>query len=301
MGLDTAESAKDTAKEGAQQAGQAAEQGAEKAADNPALEWLTRGGWIVKGLIYLAMGLLALGLAVGLTGATDQRGILKMLTKTFGNPWGNVLVIGIAAGLGGHALWNFFSAIFDPFGGGEDPKSLKRRLSFAFRGVAYVSLLFFCIQLVSGRRGEDSDSLVPKAAATALDHPFGQVLAVLGGLVAIGVGIALLVQSIRSGSSDKQELREDQMTETERQAARILARLGSTAYGLVCVVIGWFVVQAALLRDPKQAKGIVAAFHALAQQPAGRVLLGLIALCFIGLGIYSLAAARWMRMPGASG
>jgi hypothetical protein len=41
------------------------------------------------------------------------------------------------------------------------------------------------------------------------------------------------------------------------------------------------------------------AFGALAEQPAGRVLLGLIALCFIGLGLNSLAAARWMRLPGS--
>jgi hypothetical protein len=102
------------------------------------------------------------------------------------------------------------------------------------------------------------------------------------------------------GSSAKQDLSEEQMEEEERKAARILGRLGSTAYGLVCVVIGWFVLQAALFRDPKQAKGIVGAFHALAVQPAGRVLLGLIALCFVGLGIYSLAAARRLQMPGHS-
>jgi hypothetical protein len=286
----------ETAKSTAQQAEHAAERGAEKAAVNPALERVARAGWITKGLLYLTMGALAMGLALGVSGATDQRGILRLLTK--GGPWGNLLLIAIAVTLGAHALWNFFSAIFDPLGSRDDPKSWGRRLAFAGRGVAYAMLLFFCMQLVSGSPGSDSDSLVPKAAATALDHPFGPVLTVLGGLIAMAVGVALLVQAARRSPADK-DLQGEQMTEKERKTASTLGRFGTAAYGLVAIVIGWFVVQAALFRDPKQAKGIVAAFGALAQQPAGRLLLGLIAVCFVALGLYSLAAARWMRMPGA--
>jgi hypothetical protein len=287
----------DTAKGTAQEAEQAAQKGAEKAADNPALRWVERAGWISKGLLYLAMGGLAMGLALGLSGATDQRGILRLITRT-GGPWGNLLVIAIAVTLGAHALWNVFCALFDPLGARDGAKGWGRRLAFAGRGLAYAMLLFFCVQLVSGRPGSDSDSIVPRAAATALDHPFGPLLTVLGGLIAIAVGGALLIQAARRSPADK-DLRKEQMTEKERKTAGALGRFGTAAYGLVAIVIGWFVVQAALFRDPKQAKGIAGAFGALAQQPAGRVLLGLIAIGFIGLGLYSLAAARWMRMPGA--
>lgn len=286
------------AKDSAEQAGEAAQRGAQKAAANPALEWAARAGWIVKGLLYLTMGALAMGLAVGVSGATDQRGILRLITKD-GGPWGHILLIAIAFALGAHAVWNFFNAVLDPLRERDESKTWGRRLAFAGRGVAYSMLLFFCVQLVSGRPGSDSDTIVPKAAASALDHPFGPALTVLGGLVAAGVGVALLVQAAR-GSSAKKDLRQEEMSEKERKTASTLGRLGSAAYGLVSIVIGWFVVQAALFHDPKQAKGIVGAFGALAQQPAGRVLLGLIALCFIGLGLYSLAAARWMRLPGSA-
>jgi uncharacterized protein DUF1206 len=293
MGVQAGESAKSTA----QQSEHAAERGAEKAAVNPALERVARAGWITKGLLYLTMGALAMGLAVGVSGATDQRGILRLLTRA-GGPWGNLLVIAIGVTLGAHALWNFFSAVFDPLGRRDNAKGWGRRLAFAGRGVAYAMLLFFCIQLVSGSPGSDSDSIVPKAAATALDHPFGPALTVLGGLIAMAVGVALLFQAARRSPADK-DLKGEQMTEKERKTAATLGRFGTAAYGLVAIVIGWFVVQAALFRDPKQAKGIVGAFGALAEQPAGRVLLGLIAICFIALGLYSLAGARWMRMPGA--
>jgi hypothetical protein len=286
------------AKQSAKRAEDAAEQGAEKAAANPALEWAGRGGWIVKGLLYLAMGGLALGMSVGLTGATDQRGLLRLVSRE-GGALGHVLVVAIALALAGHALWNFFNAILDPLRGRAEPASWGRRLAFAGRGVAYASLLFFCLQLVSGTPGSDSDSMVPKAAATALDRPFGQALTVAGGMIAIAVGIALLVQAVRRSAARK-DMREEQMSDKERKAAEVLGRLGSAAYGLLAVVMGWFVVQAALFHDARQAKGVVGAFSALAQQPAGRFLLGVIGLCLVGLGVYSLAAARWMRMPGSA-
>src|SRR5437588_6192871 len=123
------------AKDSAQHAGKAAQRGAQKAAANPALEWAARAGWIVKGLLYLTMGALAMGLAVGVSGATDQRGILRMVTRTFGDPWGGALVIAIAVALGGHALWNFFCAIFDPFRGPDADQGWGRRLAFAARGI----------------------------------------------------------------------------------------------------------------------------------------------------------------------
>ena len=286
------------AKGKAEETGKQAERGAAKAASNPALEWGGRAGWVSKGLLYLVMGTLALGLALGRSGATDQHGILRLLTRA-GGRWGEALVILVAITLAAHALWNLFSAVFDPLGGGADPKQGPgRRLGFAGRAVAYFALLFFCAQLVSGRPGSDSDTLVPKLAAGALDHPFGPVITVIGGLIAMAVGVVLLVQTFR-GSPEKKDLQYEQMSPQEDKAADVLGHFGSLAYGLIAIVIGWFVIQAALFHDPKQAKGVVGAFGALAQQPFGRVLLGLIAVGFLGLGLYSLAAARWMRMPGS--
>jgi hypothetical protein len=285
------------AKGSAEQTGKKVERGAAKAARNPVLEWAGRAGWLSKGLLYLVMGSLILGLALGRSGATDQRGILRFLSRS-GGPWGEALVIAVAVALAAHALWNLFSAVFDPLGGGDDPsQGPGRRLGFAGRGVAYLALLFFCAQLVSGRPGSDSDSFVPKAAGDALNHPFGPAVTVIAGLIAIVVGVVLLVQTLRR-SPEKKDLRHEEMSGKEEKVADALGRFGSLAYGLLAIVIGWFVIQAAVFHDPKQAKGVVGAFGALAQQPVGRLLLGLIAIGFLGLGLYSLAAARWMRLPG---
>jgi Domain of Unknown Function (DUF1206) len=268
---------------------------ARKVAVNPALELAARAGWAVKGLLYLTMGVLALGVALGRSGATDQRGSLKLLTGL--GPWGTAVLIAVVVGLAGYALWSFLGAVLDPLGEGGE-RSLGRRLSALGGGIAYTGLLLFCLQLLFGRGGGTSDSTLPGAVATLLDRPFGPWLAGAAGLAGIGAGVVQLVQAARS--SFQKDLDRAEMSEEERRVAVTLGRFGSAARGGVFMVIGWFVLQAAVLRDPHQAKGMGGALGALAQQPAGRVLLVALALGFVALALYSFAAARWMRVPGAA-
>ena len=271
-----------------------AESGARKAAANPALELAARAGWAVKGLLYLTMGVLALGLALGRSGATDQRGSLKMLTGL--GPWGDVLLVAIAAGLAGYALWCFLGALLDPLGQ-RGEASVGRRLAALGGGIAYTALLLFCLQLLFGQSGDTSDRTLPRAVATLLGRPFGPWLAGAAGVAGIAAGIGQLVQAART--SFRKDLEREDMTEAERKTAVTLGRFGLAARGGVFVVIGWFVVQAAVFRDPQQAKGLGGALGTIAQQPAGRTLLVALDLGLVALALYSFAAVRWMRMPGA--
>src|SRR5438552_17946878 len=79
---------------------------------NPWLEFLERVGYVMRGVIYAVMGVLALGLALGIGGgATDQSGSLKLLT---GGPTGKALLLAVVFGLGAYSLWGFLRAIFGP-------------------------------------------------------------------------------------------------------------------------------------------------------------------------------------------
>ena len=275
-----------------------AERGAARAAGNPALAVAAHAGWIVKGTLSAVMGVLALGLALGRSGATDQKGSVKLLTRLAGSVGGEILLVAIATALVGYALWSFFCAIFDPLGQGDDArKGVGRRLGFVGSGVAYTGLLLFCLQLMFGRGGETSDSQVPKLVAGLLAQPFGPWLAGVAGLVAIGVGVGQGVEAIASRFA--KDLDQERMGEGERRTAVTLARLGSAARGTVFVVLGWFVVLAAVFRDPHQAKGMGGALSTLAGQGPGRALLAAVGVGFLAMAAYSIATARWMRMPGA--
>lgn len=288
-----------SARAGARDAARKAERGAEEAATNPTLAVAAHAGWVVKGMLYGVMGVLALGVAFGRARATDQKGSVELLTRLAGNVAGEILLVAIGLGLAGYALWSFFCAIFDPLPhDGQATRGIGRRLSFAASGVAYGGLLLFCVQFQLGRGGGTSDSQLPRLVAALFDHPFGPWLAGLGGVVAIGVGVGQVVQAFRSRVG--KELDQGDMDEKERRTAVTLGRLGSSARGAVFVLLGWFVVQAAVLRDPHQAKGMGGALGTLAQQGGGRALLAALGLGFLAMAAYSLATARWMRMPGAA-
>jgi len=267
-----------------------------RAAANPQLELLERLGYVARGALYIVMGLLALGVALRVGGGktTDLSGSLVFLT---GNPFGKLVLIAFAIGLAAYSLWGLVRAIYDPLHRGSDASGYVARLGFITSAISYAAIVIFALQILAGSGGASGDG-TQKTVASVLTHPAGGWLTILIGLFALGIGVGQFKEAYRPTFA--RDLKAAEMSASERDVAVGLGRFGMFARGVVFLVIGWFVVQAALFHDPKQAKGIVGAFGALAQQPAGRVLLGVIALCFIGLGLYSLAAARWMRLPGSA-
>src|SRR5438046_10386274 len=80
-----------------------------RGASNPWLEFLERAGYMVRGVLYAAMGTFAMGLALGLGGtATDQSGTLVILT---GGPVGRALLSSVVVGLGGYSIRGCVRAI----------------------------------------------------------------------------------------------------------------------------------------------------------------------------------------------
>ncbi len=86
------------------------------------------------------------------------------------------------------------------------------------------------------------------------------------------------------------------MSEIELIWATALGRLGFFARGFVFSAIGCFLLRAALRYDPQEAKGFGGALLAIAQQPYGIILLGLVALGLMAYGIFEVVLARYRRI-----
>src|SRR5439155_15444603 len=68
-----------------------AKAGGEKLARSKSFEWLSRAGFIARGVIYVLVGVLALGLAFGDAGRNaSQQGALRTIARP---PFGEVLLI----------------------------------------------------------------------------------------------------------------------------------------------------------------------------------------------------------------
>lgn len=267
-----------------------AQSATKKTVANPALEFLERAGYVARGVLYAAMGTFALGLALGLGGtATDQSGSLVILT---GGPAGKLLLFAVVIGLTAYSIWGFVRAIFDPLRRGKDPTGIAERLGFLWSGIAYFSIVIFALHLIAGSASHQDSTQM--AIARILGYPAGQLAAILIGIVAIAVGLGQFVEATRAVF--KKDMKRGEMSETEKGIVDGLGRIGFVARGVTFTIVGWFVLQGGLTRDPSRVHGYGGAFVFLLEQPFGRVLLGAVALGFIALGLHSFACARWIRL-----
>jgi hypothetical protein len=265
----------------------------QQAASNPWFERLARSGYAAKGLVYFIVGLLAAQAAVGSGGrTTDTSGALSEIVT---QPFGKFLLSIVTIGLIGYALWRLVQASLDPEHSGRDvdAKRIAQRIGYAFSGFAYIGLAFTAVKLILGRSGGNSDT-TQDWTARFLSQPFGQWLVGLGGLIVIGIGLSMLYQAYKA--TFRRELKLQEMSHTEQTWAERLGRFGIGARGIVFGLIGIFLIQAALQSDASRAKGLGGALAALADQPFGPWLLGLVALGLIAYSIYSVVEARYRQI-----
>ncbi len=274
-----------------------AQQQGRQAATSPGVLMLARCGYAAKGVVYLIIGALAAKVALGDGGTTtDRNGALRAI---YVQPFGKLLLLIVALGLVGYALWSCVQAIVDPEQQGTDGKGLAARLGFGAVGLSYAALALAALQLAlgTGTGGKSSDRTTQDWTAQLLALPFGPVLVVLVGLVVLGVAGYLLYRA--STAEFQKHLALGQLGAQGRQGIIVLGRCGYGALGVVFGIIGVFFIIAALRHNAGAAKGVGGALRELVQQPYGHVVLGSVALGLIAYGLFSLAQARYRQFGPA--
>lgn len=280
----------------AHQAGNAAKDAraeVKEAATSPWFTPLARLGYAAKGAVYLIMGLIALGAAFGgQVAPTDQKGVFQTMVE---RPFGKALLIVIAIGLVGYALWCLCQAALDVDGKGTSAKGIVARVGYGIVGIVYLTLAFGAFKLATGgSAGKSTDTATRDVTAQLLTKPLGVALVVLAGLGALVVAAILFY---RTWKADFEYL--IQPKELGHEGKKLLVTLGRVGYAALGVVfgeIGVFLMVAALHRNPHEAQGLGGALLALEQQPFGWLLLAIVALGLIAYGIYSVASARYRRV-----
>ena len=268
-----------------------------RAASNPSIELLERIGYVTRGVLYFVMGALALGLALGVGGmATDQSGSLTTLSS---GAFGKILLLVFVIGLAAYSLWGFVRAIFDPLNRGEHPAGIAERVGFAWSGIAYAGLVLFALELFAGTGRATSQDSTQSTVSKFFAYPAGEWAVVAIGLVSIAVGIGQFV--LAKKATFKRDLKREEMSLAEKKFVDAMGRFGFFARGVTFTLVGWFVFQAGLHRDPTRVRGFGGAFVFLLSQPYGHLLLGVVALGFVALGLHSFGCARWMRLLGSRG
>jgi len=261
---------------------------------SPWVEGLARAGYVVRGLLYAVVGFVALQVALGSASAdkvSDKRGAIELIGA---QPFGKFLLVLVVVGLIGYSLWGFVRAIFDPLKRGTDPKGLAQRVGYLVSAFAYGALVLPTIAFIMGTGQGGNSQSSQDMTAKLLSLPFGQGLAVIVGLISMIGGLGQIWLGITAGF--KKDLKREEMSPAEFTWAVRVGRFGSIARGIIFAMLGFFVVEAALRYDPKQAQGYDGALRTIAHQPYGPWLLAIVALGLISFGIYSALCARWMKI-----
>lgn len=259
------------------------------------VERLARFGYAAKGTVYGIVGLLAAQAAFGTGGkTTDTQGALQTIVT---QPFGKVLLGLVAIGLMGYVLWRFVQAIKDPENKGTDAKGLAQRLGYAISGLIYAGLALSAVRLVLGSGGGGNSNSTQDGTASLLAQPFGQWL--VGAVGAFVIGLGFYQFYLAYSAKFRKELNLTQLSDTEQKWVMSIGRLGLAARGIVFCVIGFFLIQAGRQSDPKEARGLGEALQALAQQPYGPWILGIVAVGLVAYGIYMVIQARYRRLVTA--
>lgn len=263
---------------------------ASRAADSKPLEYLARGGFVCYGVIHLVLAWLAVQVAFGDSGReSDQNGALQTLA---GNAFGTVLLVVIAVGMIGLAVWQAFEAAVGE-SGPQDRSAIAERALSGVRAVIYLWVAWTAIRIVAGS-GKSSANSTQSKTSTIMNHAGGRWLIGLAGLVTIGVGVGLVVNGLTK--KFEKHLDTQRMSAAVRKSTRRAGQIGYSAKGIAYGIVGVLVIAAAVTFDPAKARGLDSALKTLASHAYGGWLLVLIALGFAAFGVFCFSQARYRKV-----
>jgi hypothetical protein len=253
----------------------------------PWVERLARVGYAAKGLLYITVGYLAAQAALGQGGrVTDTHGALNVVHR--GSP-GRVLLLVIAVGLSGYALWRLVEAVVDPERRGTSAKAIAVRIGFVLRGLFHGALGVTAFRLALGEQRRAASDQVRRWTAQAFDLPAGELLVGIAGAWVAGYGVYQFYRA--STPKMRRHLRLGELPEGLQRWVLSVSRFGIAARGVVLCLIGFFLARAAMQHDAREAGGIRESLRTLAD--IGQWPLLLVAFGLVAYGIYELLNARY--------
>jgi hypothetical protein len=261
---------------------------ARRASDSQGAHVLARAGLTARGVIYILLGWVALLVALGHSSQQkDQQGALQLLV---GKPYGLVSLVLLAIGFAAYALWRLSEAAFGVTGEGN---GAGPRLKSLGRGVVYAFFVVLTIKVILGKQGSQSGQQ-QELTAKVMQHPGGQWLVGIIGVIVVIAGLALVLEGLRH--KFMKQLQTGQMNARTRRVVKWLGTIGTSARGVVFALAGILVIDAAATHSPAKSGGVDTALLTLQHQPFGKVLLILAALGLAIFGVYGLCEARWRKV-----
>ena len=246
------------------------------------LEVLVRVGYFSRAVLYITLGLIALGAIGQISQGTE--GIFQTVEQI---PGGTFLLWVLVVGLTSYALFRSASPLFDIERKGSGLKGWGQRIGHAGSAIGHLALAWtaykFATDAPSGGASGASD-----AAAGVLSVQLGGIVI---GALGIGFGLAALAQAEKAVTASFMKLIAPQAPEQ----TRLMGRAGYAARTVIFGVIGWSLIETGFL--PQGAGNVKTLAEAVASLASMGWLFNVVAGGLLLFGLFSLVLARYRIIP----
>ena len=261
------------------------------------LDYLSRAGYIAKGLVYGSVGVLAGKAAFEANNSAP--GTQDVFQVMLNAPFGRVLLAVTAVGILGYVVWRGVQVVLDPGGKGTGVKGWLIRAAFGVSGVFYLMMAVRAGWAAwMGTAGEAGDGGADNeagqtATGIALGLPLGWAAVAAAGLVFVGVGLHHFYRAYTA--KFMKEYDHTEMSDTERAWLKPIGIAGLTARGVTFLLIGAFLTRAGWRENTGDVTGLEGAFEALAEPWWGWMGLAAVSAGFVLYGVYCFSRAKYRR------
>jgi hypothetical protein len=264
---------------------------AREAEQNAPLRALARGGYAANGVVHILIGIIAVVVAAGGEGATDQSGALMAIASV---PLGFLGLWVISILLCALGVWQILEGILAPTPAEGRQGQLRMwglRIGAWGQAAIFIGLGVIAGSVALGAQ-IDTEQAVEYASRGLLTLPGGPIVLTLIG-IGIGIaGIVFVVMGLRRSFRNKIEI-------PEHGPGRYLAALGLVGFiakGIALMIVGVLLVVASLSGDADTAGGLDGALKALLALDLGPLLVGIVGVGFIAYGVFCLFRAWFARL-----
>jgi len=250
------------------------------------LEKFAKSGFLMKGIVYLLIGILATMTAFGLGGSINGKtGIFTFILK---QPFGRILLGIVAFGLFGYTAWRWTQAFINPEN--EDKNTIEsklKRVGYFISGFLYGTFATYALKMAIQATYSRSENGSSTIVAEILKIPAGEIIIGVLAIFIIGKG----GYEVWKGISNKHMDKVSNLGFKTKEAVRKAGQVGYISRGIVLLVAGYITARAAIESNASKVGGTKEAFEFMFST-TNAWLVGLVALGLAFYGLFMIIKAK---------